>query len=417
MRFFIKNFGCRLNQFEGDAIFEMLIRAGLVPGNATDSDLIIVNGCTVTSRADQKVRQFIHKIMRNNPNARIILTSCTAEAIRKGILKGINGVEVVGWENKFSIDKYILGTPEPSHDRFPRISRKSVSRTRAWVKIQDGCNRRCAFCIVPVVRGRSVSRSSRDIIDQIRELNVSGFAEIVLTGVDIGNWSDGKAGLAQLVEKILSSTDVKVLRLSSLEPPGLTDELIEVFCTNERIAPHLHIPIQSGSERVLKLMNRDWYKLDELVGRIEKVINCRDGVCIGTDIIVGFPGENDEDFEATERLLRSGYFAYAHIFKFSPRPMTPAYNLKPIPPKTVNERAKRIKEIDRNNRMSFAKKFVGKILDFIPERVTEERVFGHSLNYLKVVAQGSAKRGEISKVLVEDFAEMTVFGKVLSDVK
>jgi len=267
------------------------------------------------------------------------------------------------------------------------------------------------------VRGRSVSRSSRDIIDQIRELTMSGFAEIVLTGVDIGNWSDGRAGLAKLVKKILSSTDVKVLRLSSLEPPGLTDELIEIFCTNERIAPHLHIPIQSGSERILKLMNRDWYKLDELIGRIEKVINCRDGVCIGTDIIIGFPGENDEDFEATERLLRSGYFAYAHIFKFSPRPMTPAYNLKPIPPKTVNERAKRIKEIDKNNRLSFAKKFVGKILDFIPERVTEERVFGHSLNYLKVVAQGSAKRGEISKVLVEDFAEMTVFGKVLSDVK
>jgi len=173
-----------------------------------------------------------------------------------------------------------------------------------------------------------VSRSSRDIIDQIRELTMSGFAEIVLTGVDIGNWSDGKAGLAKLLERILASTDVKVLRLSSLEPPGLTDELIEVFCTNERIAPHLHIPIQSGSER-----------------------------------------------------------------------------------------EKRIKEIDRNNRMSFAKKFVGKILDFIPERVTGERVFGHSLNYLKVVAQGSAKRGEISKVLVEDFAEMTVFGKVLSDVE
>ena len=416
MYFYIKNFGCRLNHHEGDIIAEKLIANGYRSANFRDADIVIVNGCTVTGRADQKVRQFIHRTRREKPNAKILLTGCTASAIMQKLLPELDGIQIIPPRMRYDISEIIAANFQMeisiggSADDFITIDGTGISRTRAQLKIQDGCNRRCSYCIVPLVRGKSRCRKSDDIIEQTKIFVDRGFKEIVLTGVDIGDWNEDSKTLADLLKSLISQTSIYRIRLSSIEPPGLSDELLELVATEHRIASHLHIPIQSGSQRLLKDMNRPKYRLDELLEKLTALRRKRTDICFGTDIIVGYPTETDYDFEDTVKLLKSGIFAYTHIFRFSPRPKTPASKLKQLPSKLLAERVEILHKIDRENRINFARKFVRKKLDFIVEKQSNNIVSGHTGNYLKVRAEGFAERGEIALVEIDSSGEMLVGG-------
>lgn len=413
MRFYIKNFGCRLNQHEGDIIAERLIVAGLIPSAMTDADIIVVNGCTVTGRADQKLRQFVHKVQRENKDARILLTGCTATAILKKFLPNINCIEVLDEKWRYSVAEYLFDRPTSGKVDFPDIAGKGIVRARASLKIQDGCDRKCAYCIVPLVRGHSRSRHADDIIIQIANLITSGFTEIILTGVDIGDWRCDGMRLPQLLRKIIDETDVQLIRLSSIEPPGVDDELLSIMSSEHRIAPHLHTPIQSGSADVLRAMHRPKYDIPELLSRLEYLRKKRPELCVGTDIIVGFPGETDSDFQKTVNLLHSGVISYTHLFPFSPRPETDAKHLKRLPTKIVNERTKILRAIDEQNRLRFAQRFIGIELNTVVERCHNGKIYGHSENYLRVIADGTAPRKKIVKILAERAAQMQVYGKII----
>ncbi|MCD6418762.1 tRNA (N(6)-L-threonylcarbamoyladenosine(37)-C(2))-methylthiotransferase MtaB [bacterium] len=414
MNFYLKNFGCRLNQYEGDVIAENLAGAGF--SRAADfhnADVIIVNGCTVTARADQKVRQFIHKVRRENSSARLILTGCTAEAIVKKFLKKIPGVEILPKRWRYDIAGFLKSSPGTEYTDFPDAGGVEIVRARANLKIQDGCDKRCAYCIVPLVRGNSRCRNADDIVKQVNHLVAAGFKEIVLTGVDIGVWHDSEMRLPGLLKKILAQTDIFRLRLSSIEPPGITDELIGIISSEEKIAPHLHIPLQSGSEDVLSSMMRPAYNPFDVLERVEAIRKMRPELCIGTDIIVGFPTEKDEDFTKTVELLTTGEIAYAHLFPFSPRPGTAAANLKRLDGKIIAERMKNLREIDRRNRENFARKFAGQYFDIVVEQVRGGYVFGHTANFLKVKAKGSANRREVAKILAKSSGTMQIIGEVV----
>ncbi len=415
LRFHIKNFGCRLNQHEGDAMYARLVDAGFIPSPMTEADLVIVNGCVVTGRAEQKVRQFIHKVKRENPGAKLLVTGCTAEAISRGLVGKIDGAEIV--ERQRMNDIAGLLTISQSHQDvldFPRFNVKNIPRARAWLKIQDGCQRACSYCIVRIIRGKPRSRRVPDIIDCVNRIVEAGFNEIVLTGTDLGSWegNNGKMRLPELLRKILDETDVSLIRLSSIEPPGVTEELIDVISSDDRIAPHLHIPLQSGSVDVLSAMNRPTYDPFDVLRRVDKLRAARDSLCVGADIIVGFPSEGDDDFEMTADLLRSGMISYAHLFKFSPRPGTEAAKLKPLPSKTVKARLKVLKSIDDENRSAFAKRFCGKTLRMVVEKCSGGKVLGHTENYLYAVCDGTAERRTIVKIAVQKAEGMKVFGKV-----
>jgi len=403
--FFIKNFGCRLNQHEGDIIAERMLDQGHNRTQWKDADVVIVNGCVVTARADRKLRQFIRKVHRENPDATILLTGCTAKAISLQLLPEIEGVET-GLKSNSAMN--MLQLPD-----FPRITGSGITRTRACLKIQDGCDRKCAYCIVPLVRGNSRSRPIDDIVEQVSIFVDTGFKEIVLTGVDIGDWRQNSLRLPDLMRKILDKTGIYRLRLSSLEPPGLTGELIELISIESRIAPHIHIPLQSGSYRLLREMNRPQYNPDEIVEKLEILRDARQDICFGTDIIIGYPRETTDDFGCTAELLQSGIFAYAHIFRFSPRPGTAAFKLEKIDNTTVDILTRILHDIDKRNRRNFARNFIGRKLEFIVERSYGNIASGRTANYLKVHAHGKVRQGDTADVMVKSTGEMMLEGEIV----
>ncbi len=414
MRFYIKTFGCRLNQHEGDIISEKFLDVGFVHAGLCEADIIIVNGCTVTARSDQKVRQFIHKVQRENAAAKIFLTGCTANAIKDSLIEPIGGVTVIARKNRYRIHDIIDESESgESPGDFPAISGIGISRTRAWLKIQDGCNRKCAYCIVPLVRGDSRSRSPDDIVNQVKAFVSSGFKEIVLTGVDIGDWRNDNRALPYLLHEILAKTKIYRVRLSSLEPPGLTDELLDIIDAEPRIAKHLHIPIQSSSPKVLMEMGRPVYIPDEIVAKLEALRKRQPEICFGTDIIVGFPTETEQDFEMTANMLKTKTFAYSHIFRFSARPGTTTCKIQEISSNIVARRASFLRELDTQNRKIFAAKFIGERIDFLIERCRENYSTGHAGNYLSVRAFGKAKRGDTACIMVKSAGEMIVEGEII----
>jgi threonylcarbamoyladenosine tRNA methylthiotransferase MtaB len=406
MNFHIKNFGCRLNQFEGEELSTLLQNAGCVKTEIHACDILIVNGCAVTARTEQKINQFVRKFRRDNPETKIIITGCIAQGIFEGILSPIECAEIVAQKNKFDIERYIAEI----HNAV--ITPQKQSRARASIKIQDGCDNSCSYCIVPLLRGKSISLSRSSIVERIREFETEGYREVVLTGVDIGSYRDNDTDLPLLLGAILEKTSSIHIRLSSLEPQNLSERLTDIFCRENRIAPHLHLPLQSGSETVLCAMNRHNYRPKEISEIIAGIRSRRHNLTVGADIIVGYPIETDSDFAQTVSLLESGAINYAHIFPFSPRPQTQAFSLKPIMPQILRVRLDALHSIDSINRLSAASRYIGKTLDFIVEKSTATACTGHTDNYLKVIATGTAPRGSVASIIVEKAGKMTIEGKI-----
>lgn len=398
-KFFIQNFGCRATQADGAAIESSLARSGLESaGHAGDADLVILNSCTVTSSADNDVRQAVRRVHRENPQARILVTGCYAQRA-PAELAAMPGVTwVVGNSHKIRIPEILNGADgsAPYHgqvfvgDIFRQqeflaapVEDAAGDRTRPNLKIQDGCNNRCSFCVIPFVRGRSRSAPAGWVVEQVRALSAR-YREVVLSGINLGRWGrelSSGVRLAGLVRRLLAETGVERLRLSSIEPMDLSDDLLGLMASSSRIAKHVHAPLQSGSDRVLRRMHRK-YRPRHYEDRIRKARLWMPEAGIGADVMVGFPGETDEEFEENRRFIESLPFSYLHVFTYSERPGTPAAALPARAPMLVRkERNHILRELGARKNLEFRRRLIGGKLSVV---TLEHAGTALSDNYVKV---------------------------------
>jgi threonylcarbamoyladenosine tRNA methylthiotransferase MtaB len=420
--FYVQNFGCRAAQADGAAIEAALLARGYrAAPSRPAADLVVLNTCTVTSCADEDARQAVRRAHRENPQARIVVTGCYAQRAPEE-LAGLPGVAwVVGNSHKHRIADLVQIAPAdaapagaqaapddsgavPYHGQVIAgdISRQVEflsapvedschDRTRPNLKIQDGCNHRCSFCIIPSVRGRSRSAAADQVVEQVRTLS-SRYREIVLSGINLGRWGrdlPGRPRLAGLLQRILEETRVERLRLSSVEPMDWTDELLELVAGERRIAKHVHAPLQSGSDRILRRMHRR-YRSSHYADRILQAHDLMPGAAFGADVMAGFPGETDSDFEQTRRLIEQLPFTYLHVFTFSARPGTPAAALpEQVPASVKRERSRILRELAAKKGASFRRSMIGKRLSIITlDEAHPAGTAALSDNYIKVLVRG-----------------------------
>jgi threonylcarbamoyladenosine tRNA methylthiotransferase MtaB len=379
--FHVQTFGCRASQADGAAIAEALIGEGLHPAaNSAEAQLVVLNSCTVTSLADEDVRNTIHRVHRENSQARILVTGCYAQRAPEeiAVLPGVYWV--VGNSHRVSIPEIVTQSEAQYHgqvhvgDIFDQheflsspVEGAAAHRTRPNLKIQDGCNNRCSFCIIPFVRGQSRSAPADRIVEQVRAL-APRYREVVLTGISLGRWGR-EAGstlrLADLLRRLLHETNIDRLRLSSVEPMDWSDDLLDLLATSPRIAKHVHAPLQSGSDRVLRRMHRK-YRPRHYADRILKARAWMPDAAIGADVMTGFPGETEAEFEETRAFIASLPFTYLHVFTYSERPGTPAAAAEPQVPMDVRRDRNRIlRELAAEKNLEFRRRMLGRSLSVV----------------------------------------------------
>ena len=390
--------GCRLNQYESEKMAAELYPFGFRRANPGESaDLYIINTCTVTHRADSDCRQIIKKAARDNPRGRVVVVGCYVDGDPE-LVSGIDGVHaVVRNSDKERIAQILPGQFPDLFDVEPdRSCSTAISdfygHNRAWLKVSDGCNQWCSFCIIPTVRGRLTNRPALQIIEEVNSLVQNGYQEIVLTGVHLGHYKNRVAepqmkNLAALCRTILEQTSVARIRLSSLEPQTVREELVQVYAESSgRICRHMHLPLQSGSSRILKLMLRP-YDQALYISRVNAVRKAQPGTIVGADVIVGFPGETDADFQQTRRLAESGLIDYLHVFSYSDRAGTPASRMPDkIPSEVIKERNGILTDLSDKLRARALARQIGETLNVIAEhkKQPDQSFWGISDNYLKV---------------------------------
>ncbi|MEI6305691.1 MAG: tRNA (N(6)-L-threonylcarbamoyladenosine(37)-C(2))-methylthiotransferase MtaB [Deltaproteobacteria bacterium] len=398
----ITTLGCKTNQFETAAMCEQFANAGhkIVPFSE-QADIYLINSCTVTSRSDAETRRLIRRARRLNPDARIVATGCYAQ-VASQLLQDMPEVDtVLGNSEKKDIVSLVEAgenlVSDISTDQFaaPLEISSFAEHTRAFLQIQNGCDSFCTYCIVPYARGRSRSVPVENVLDGIRNLAAKGFQEVVLTGIHLGGYGldlSPPTSLVELVRKIDGETLVPRLRLGSIEPNELGDDLIELMAQSPIICPHLHLPLQSGSNTVLKRMSRhytaDFFR--DLLGKISSAIP---NVFIGGDLIVGFPRETDQEFRETMRLVEESPFSYLHVFPYSRRPGTKAADLPGhLPQLLIKERSEHLRQLANKKKQSFLSNFVGKNLHVLVQGNDEKgHCRGLSRNYLNVRFAGSVE--------------------------
>jgi len=377
--------GCKANQYDSAAILGYLGQQYTLvpPSPETPADIYLINTCTVTHKADFDARQWIHRARRMNPAAKIIVTGCMAETGRDELQKEkIDSLFGVSGRARL-IEELGATKPESNADIFYHPAGGLQFRARAMLKVQEGCDYRCSYCIVPYARGRSRSLEARIILDQMRSLCGQGFEEMVLCGINLGEWGkDKNQELADLIAEIENAGLDHRIRLSSLEPMTLSDRLVKVITNSRIICPHLHIPMQSGDNEILRRMKRP-YLSEDFLSLTQKLLAQIPDLGLGLDVITGFPGEGESEFNNTLRLLEQIPFAYLHIFTFSARPNTPAQRLRPkVPERESQERARILASLNDQRRRQFAISQIGKKMEIVVEGKNGEWAFGHSGNYL-----------------------------------
>ncbi|MCK5428329.1 MAG: tRNA (N(6)-L-threonylcarbamoyladenosine(37)-C(2))-methylthiotransferase MtaB [Anaerolineales bacterium] len=374
----VDTIGCKLNQAESDALARDLIVAGyrVIPSDQK-ADIYILNTCTVTHIADRKARHLLRMAHRRNPEALIIATGCYAKRASKE-LKGIDGMGIVieDKQNQNLIELVAKAGYLP-HDK----CESSYSfRTRAMIKIQQGCNRKCAYCIVPQTRGPELSNPIVQILNEVKHLTVDGFKEIVLTGTHIGSHDD----LEKLVQQILENSQIKRLRLSSLQPADITPSLLKLW-QDERLCRHIHLPLQSGTDSVLVRMGR-WYSTSDFKNAVHLARKGIPEISITTDVIVGFPGESDTEFEQSYDFCRRTEFANLHVFTYSPRPNTFASTMKDLSPQIKKGRSIKMLKLAEKLSQDYKNRFIGQTMLVLWESKTGRFMEGLTDNYIRVFA-------------------------------
>jgi threonylcarbamoyladenosine tRNA methylthiotransferase MtaB len=413
--------GCRLNQVESQELRALVEQAGFrAVEDGEPAQVYVVNTCTVTSRADFSDRQAVRRITRANPSALVVVTGCLAQTDPAALAR-MPGVDLVlGNREKYRLPE-LLGTlvkrdgaevrvgPIAEAREMPRAPITRVAgRSRAFVKIQDGCQHRCAFCIVPAARGRSRSQVPKVIIEQVETLVESGYGEITLTGVDIGHYGWDllpRSSLATLLIALAEVKGLRWLRLSSVLPAYFTPALIEAVTTLPVVAPHLHLPLQSGSDRVLRRMRRP-YNVAMYRQLAERLAASMPDLGLGADMIVGHPGEGEDDFEASMSLVRELPFSYLHVFAYSDRKGTEAAGMGDhITAAVIRERSRRLRALGAEKSMAFKRRQLGRVVEalVLEERRTDGALTGLTSNYVEVAFDGPDGLGRgFVKVRVDD---------------
>ena len=410
--------GCKVNHYETEAMWQIFKGDGYDRVTFNDNaDVFVINTCTVTNTGDKKSRQVIRRAMRQNPEAVVCVTGCYAQTSPKEI-EAIPGVDIIiGTADR---DKLLDYVNQYHEERMPINGVKNImkkrtyeemdvpyftDRTRATLKIQEGCNNFCTFCIIPWARGLLRSRDPEMVVSQATQLVNEGYKEIVLTGIHTGGYGEDLKdyNLAQLLRDLEQVEGLNRLRISSIEASQLTDEVMEVIKASNKIVRHLHIPIQSGSDTVLKRMRRK-YTMEFFERRITELKEMMPNIALTSDVIVGFPGETEEEFMETYNFIEKHHFSELHVFPYSMRTGTPAARMTDQVDETIkNERVQRL--IDLSNRLAteYAEQFKDDVLEVIPEETKDGKIVGHSDNYIKVAIEGDESLiGELVKVKITE---------------
>lgn len=456
--YYVENFGCRATQADGAAVERQFEEQGLArAASPAQAAVVVLNTCTVTAAADQDARAAIRRLQRQNPEARIVVTGCYAQRAPEEVA-ALPGVSVViGNSHKHQLAQIALQgkteaalsgilipldaltsnreRPVASDERPIFVSDifahtellaapvfdAANERTRPNLKIQDGCDNRCSFCVIPYVRGHSRSLERDRIVGEVNALVESGYREVVISGINLGRWGRDLAvrgpqpTLESLIRAILAETSLEKLRVSSVEPMDWSDELISLVGESERIAKHAHVPMQSGSDAVLRRMHRK-YRPWHYREKVEKIRAAIPTAAIGADVMVGFPGETDAEFEATRRMVEDLPFTYLHVFTYSPRPGTPAAGMPgQVPVQVARERNRILRELAASKKLAFMRGFVGETVDAITLNVVGhdgDGEFTEALtdNYLKLRLRGRHEGNRWMRGQVEDVVDGALVG-------
>ena len=400
MKVNIYTLGCKVNFYESNLMKEKLIDAGYTYTDMDDSDIVIINTCSVTNTADNKSLKAARHAAGLGKN--VIVVGCSSQNKEEAYEK-IDGVNVIlGNKGKSDIVSYIqkyfdkneriIGVSDIQKVPFEEMKVNNFDKTRAFVKIQDGCNNYCSYCIIPYLRGDVRSKKSDDVINEVKSLIESGHKEIVLTGIHTGHYgSDINESFAGLLKKLVKIDGLLRLRISSVEITELNDEFLDVLKNSQVLVDHIHIPLQSGSNTVLKRMNRKYDK-DYFINKIDTIRSIRPDISITTDLIVGFPGETEDEFNETIDTINKIKFSKIHVFPYSRRKGTPADLMdNQIDEKVKKERVSKIINLSKELEQDYFSKFIGKELVFIPEVYKNGYLIGHTGNYILVRALGDEK--------------------------
>lgn len=390
--------GCKLNYSETSTISSQFVQAGhTVVQFGEEADCLIINTCTVTENADTEARKIIRRTLKHSPNAFIGVTGCYAQ-LQPEEIASIDGVDAVfGTKEKFEIletitsfektetPKVFVSDEEEITEFNESFSFEADSRTRAFLKIQDGCNYNCSFCTIPLARGASRSMPFNQILPRITEIEKSGYNEIVLTGINLGDYSYETYRFVDVIRLIESSNVQSRFRISSIEPNLLTQEILDIVLSSSKFCQHFHIPLQSGSTEILGKMRRR-YKVQQYQDLIHKIKEKNIDTCIGVDVIVGFPGETNQHFEETFQFLEELPISYLHVFTYSERENTPAKGFEqPVPYSVRKQRTARLRQLSEVKKNVFYTSQLGKYKIVIPEKYDKEKEiwYGYTENYVK----------------------------------
>ena len=426
MRVCIKNLGCKVNNYECEFVRNLFIKNNdeIVEDNA---DVYVVNTCTVTNTSDAKSKKIIRRIRRENKDAILVVMGCFTQNLKEKANEVIDADIIIGNKDKSKVVELVKEFIETKKQKtvfYDMMNQEFEdmeidtfeSRTRAFVKIQDGCNNYCSYCIIPFVRGNLRSKNKEKIINEITSLVKNGHKEIVLTGIHTGQYgSDSTYKLVDLIKDILKIKDLYRLRISSIEITEVNDELLELFKNNKIIANHFHIPLQSGCDKILKLMNRK-YDTSYFYDKVKKIRSIREDVSITTDVSVGFPNETDEDFLSTYNFCKKIEFSKIHVFPYSDRNGTVASKMKnKVEGNIKKQRTHKLLELSKNLENEFNNKNEGKIFEIIIEEKKDDLYIGHTSNFIKVYLKDNVKLNEIYKVKLVKIYKDGIIGELINE--
>ena len=409
----VMTLGCKVNTYESEYVINELKKAGYEIKDFDDiCDVYIINTCTVTNNSDSKSRKMIRQAIRRNPNACVVAMGCFIAANPDISIDGLDIIignkdkaKIVNlldeyFKNKEIINKQYTGRLKEFEDMYIT---DFPGRTRAFVKIQDGCDNFCSYCIIPFVRGKCRSKEESKVIEEVKDLVKNGYKEVVLTGIHTGSYGvDLDTTFADLLEKLVKIDGLERLRISSIETTELNEDVLNIIKNSKVIVDHLHIPIQAGSDEVLKLMNRK-YNLDFFFKKIEQIRSIRPEISISTDLIVGFPGETDELFERTIDTCKKLEFTKIHVFPYSEREGTKSMELpNHIRGDIKKSRARKMLEVSKELEIKYMEKYIGKEVEVLVEEYKDGVSLGHTGNFLYVKVPKELPHNEIVKVKIKE---------------
>ncbi|MDR4480697.1 MAG: tRNA (N(6)-L-threonylcarbamoyladenosine(37)-C(2))-methylthiotransferase MtaB [Nitrospira sp.] len=423
--------GCRLSQSETSMLADTLARQGYqLVEFGKETDLLVLNTCSVTENAEKDCRYAVRKTLRHSPHAFVAVTGCYAQT-GASQLQNVPGIDlIVGTQFKMNLPDYLPAPanlrkqPEPELRHSRTIDREDFvlpgtaysDSTRALLKIQDGCDFMCSFCLIPFARGRERSRTADDVLREARELAAHGYRELVLTGVNIGRYSHGGLGLVELLRELDAIPDVTRIRISSIEPTTVPTSLLEHMAASTKLCHYLHLPLQSGDDGILKSMNRR-YDLQEYEELVEQARALMPDLGLGTDLMVGFPGEDEHAFANTVRTAERLPFSYFHVFSYSSRPGTAALRLEDrIPPAVIRQRSRTLAELSRAKTLTFYQQQIGRTVSVLFEQGERDGFrTGTTANFTRVaVAVDSVSAGAMHDVTVTGIMDGLAYGHLVT---